>query len=98
MILLNIIYSQMTPFCEQLFLLDLKPLSFLTMPHSVIMIMAMLTYQSAYELPLALDAYSDTHDLWTNLSEHFPTIPNHFQPLLTLCKLLRSFVNLGPLS
>ena len=26
------------------------------------------------ELPLALDAYSDTRDIWTNLSEHFPSV------------------------
>ena len=26
------------------------------------------------ELPLALDAYSDTRDLWPNLSEHFPSV------------------------
>ena len=36
LILLDIIYSQMTPFHKQLFLLDLEPLSFLTMPYSVI--------------------------------------------------------------
>jgi len=28
------------------------------------------------ELPLALDAYSDTHDLWKNLSKHFPSVSN----------------------
>jgi len=27
----------------------------------------------------------------------FPTLPNHFRPLPTLCELLRSFVNLGSL-
>jgi len=37
----------MTPFREQLFLLELEPLSFPTMPYSVIMIMAMVTHQSA---------------------------------------------------
>ena len=26
------------------------------------------------ELPLALDTYSDTRDLWPNLSEHFPSV------------------------
>jgi hypothetical protein len=26
------------------------------------------------ELPLPLDAYSDTCDIWMNLSEHFPSI------------------------
>jgi hypothetical protein len=29
---------------------------------------------SVDELPLALDAYSDTHDLWMNLSKHFPSV------------------------
>jgi hypothetical protein len=47
LILLDIIYSQMTPFRKQSFLLELEPLSFLTMPYSVITIVAMLTYQSA---------------------------------------------------
>jgi len=28
----------------------------------------------ADELPLALDAYSDTCDIWTNLSKHFPSV------------------------
>jgi hypothetical protein len=30
------------------------------------------------ELPLALDKYSDTCDLWTNLSEHFLSVSDHF--------------------
>ena len=44
---LNIIYSKITPFHKWLYLLQLKPLVFLTMPYSVIMIVAMLTCQSA---------------------------------------------------
>jgi hypothetical protein len=28
----------------------------------------------ADELPLALDAYSDTRDIWTNFSEHSPSV------------------------
>jgi hypothetical protein len=46
---LNIIYSQITPFRKQLYLLQLKPLVFLTMLCLVITIVDMLTCQSVQE-------------------------------------------------
>src|SRR5882762_6612334 len=47
----------------------------------------------ADELPLALDAYSDTHDLWPNLSEHFPSVSDPPQAFAIICQPRITIVN-----
>src|ERR1700676_3898806 len=48
---------------------------------------------SGDELPLALDAYSDTRDLWTNLSEHFPSFTDPTRAFAIICQPRITIVN-----
>jgi len=45
------------------------------------------------ELPLALDAYSDTCGVWTNLSEHFPSISDPMQAFSIICQPQITIIN-----
>src|ERR1700676_1013864 len=43
------------------------------------------------ELPLALDAYSDTCGVWTNLSKHFSSISDPPEPFPTITNPMQAF-------
>jgi len=50
-------------------------------------------HDSVDELPLALDTYSDTHDLWTNFSKHFLSVFDPMQAFVVIWQPWIAIIN-----
>src|SRR5882762_10672598 len=64
----------------------------LTLLYQVYYVSSVMSYPWLWTHIPTLMTYGRTSP---NTFQVFLTLPNHFQPLPTLCELLRSFVNLG---